>query len=116
MSQETTDNFWEVFGNLQPLEPATIFYRLYHDQQGCPVCYSMEDLPGLYIEIDQKTFTESSYKVKVKDGKLIKLASVNPIIKLIPNTISGTCCDIRNVAVVVDRLQTHKKWSLKTHE
>ncbi len=116
MSQETTDNFWQVFNNLPPVEVKPIFYRLYHDNDGNMLFYSMEDVPGLYIEIDHATYSASSGRVKVKDGKLIKIDIKNSITKLIPNVNDGVCCDTRNISIVVDQTVPHVKWKLKTHE
>ena len=49
---ETTENFWAAW--VLPQEPPKpAFYRLYHNEQGYLLFYSMEDVPGNYIEIDQ---------------------------------------------------------------
>ena len=109
----TTDNFWAAFD--QPSdEPPLVFYRLYHDDQGYPLFYSMEDLPGNYIEIDQETYALSSSKVRVVDGKLKKNTVANTA-KLRPDTI-GTACHPADICIVVPADQPHIKWSFKKND
>lgn len=108
-------NFEELVSILQNMPEATpVFYRLYHDTDGVPLFYSMEDVPGTYIDIDQETYSSNSMRVKVVDGKLIEF-DWKVTNKLIPGS-TGTACDIRNVAVVVDHDTPSTKWSKNTYE
>lgn len=84
----------------QMSEPSPLFYRLYHDSHGVPLFYSMEDLPGNYIDIDQSTFNQRAMNVRVKHGKLVEL-TWHTTQKLKPST-SGTQCHPQDVAVIVD--------------
>jgi hypothetical protein len=118
MSQDTTDNFWAAFAAWEPEPPKPVFFRLYYDESGNPTFYSMEDLPGNYIEIDAAMFARAPGHVRVVDGKLTELPR-RQITKLVPgaNNIESVACDPRNVAVVVDATQmTCTNWSLKTYE
>jgi len=86
-------------------------YRLYHDDNGFPLFFSMESLPGNYIVVDQETYLNSPKQVRVVDGKLV-VYTINFAKKIAP-TGYGQACDTRNVCVVVDSDRPHIKWSLK---
>lgn len=103
----------EFFGALTQMpEPRPVFYRLYHDDQGRPLFYSMEDLPGTYIEIDQATFALAQSRVQVVNGVLTKL-SYQTTEKLVPSD-HGTQCHVTDVAVVVAENGTY--WSKRVYE
>ena len=104
------EDFWaEVARLTQPQPEVKIFYRLYHDEQGFPLFYSMEDLPGNYIEIDQPTYARGSSDVRVVDGKLITIEKTSNVARLRPST-EGTPCDPRDVCIVVTTDQPHVSW------
>ena len=108
----TPEQFWSILHNMP--EPLPVSYRLYHDDQGRPLFYSMETVPGTYIEIDQATFARSASNVRVQDGKLIEITWATTT-KLVPGN-SGSPCHPDNVAVIVAEDQPHTKWSKKTYE
>jgi hypothetical protein len=95
-------------------EPAQPFYRLYYDDQGRPLFYSMADEPGTYIEIDQETFACSASNVRVRDGRLVEITWATTT-KLVPGN-SGSPCHPDNVAVIVAEDQPHTRWSKQTYE
>lgn len=104
----------EFFGALENMpQPQPVFYRLYHDTQGYPLFYSMEDLPGTYIELTQEQYACGSSNVRVRDGRLIPV-TWHTAHKLTPVDHTGTQCHINDVAVVVDSGDTY--WSKKTYE
>ena len=115
MSKETTENFWAALAIPLPT-PVPVFYRLYYTDQGLPLCYSQEDLPGNYIEIDQVMFSQTPTNIRIINGKIITIQPSITVKKLTPNTKSGIACDTRDVCVVVDGTQLHTKWNIKSNE
>lgn len=91
-----TDNF--ILTTPWPPPPEPVFYRLYHDEHGRPLFYSMADVPGTYIEIDQATYARSSMWVRVVDGKLVDSPWYVPQ-KLIPSD-TGTLCHNKDISIV----------------
>ena len=108
----TPEEFWSILHNIP--DPQPVFYRLYHDDQGHPLFYSMEDRPGTYIEIDQATFARNVSNVRVRNGRLVEVTWATTT-KLVPGN-SGSPCHPDNVAVIVVEDQPHTKWSKKTYE
>ena len=94
-------------------EPPPVFFRLYYDDQGRVITYSMEDLPGNYIEIDSVLFRDQPRNIRVVDGK-IKYIHHNWSQKLVPND-QGTACHPHDVAIVVDH-EPLQRWSRKLYE
>jgi hypothetical protein len=108
----TPEQFWSILHNMP--EPLPVSYRLYHDDQGQPLFYSMETVPGTYIEIDQATFARSASNVRVRDGRLVEITWATTT-KLVPGN-SGSPCHPDNVAVIVTEDQPHTRWSKRTYE
>lgn len=117
MTDPTEDNFLkamtEFFGNLAPVKQPR--YRIYYDSEGRPLSYSVDDLPGNYIEVDAATFSSPDTNIRIVDGKIVKINPPVQIAKLVP-VGSGVCCHPDNVAVVVDSDQPHTKWKVKQRE
>lgn len=103
----TPDEFFSVAWP----DPAPIFYRLYHDEQGMPLFYSMEDVPGTYIEISQEQYAASDMWVKVHNGQLVK-RQWQVLDKIVPAD-TGTVCHRRDVALIASH---GTKWRCRTYE
>lgn len=96
-------------------EPQPIFYRLYHDAQGMPLFYSMEDHPGTYIEITQEQYLRNASNVRVRNGQIVELTWQTTARLEISDT-QGTPCDPSDVAVVVSTDRPHQLWNKVTYE
>lgn len=109
---QTTDNFISAIGVWQQAETpaAAVSYRLYYNEQGSPVCYTMEDLPGQFVEITAKQFARSDSHVTVRDGAIHATPAPRPL-QLIP-AAHGTPCAVHDVSIVVDSQQPHLTWKL----
>lgn len=103
----TEEEFWAA---LAPTVPATIFYRLYYDEQGFPLFYSQEDLPGNYIDIDHATYVNPPKHVRVVDNKLI-VTTFTEVTKLV-HYVGGTPCHPSDVSIVVDIEKPFTRWKL----
>ena len=108
----TPEQLQQLFQDIP--EPSAPFFRLYHDADGAPLFYSMEDCPGTYIEIDQATFARGATNVRVRDGRLVEITWATTT-KLVPGN-SGSPCHPDNVAVIVAEDQPHTRWSKQTYE
>lgn len=113
---ETTENFWSVWNTFEWPEPKPIFFRLYHNEDGSPRIYSMEDLPGEYIEVDAETYAIASFNVRVVEQKLIHIRPRISVQKLQPHPDTGVACDLRDVCVIVSKQDPHTKWSIVNNE
>ena len=107
----TEQEFWKILFDVPT--PSPIFYRAYYNSEGWVECYSMEDLPGNYIDIDQPTYVASPY-ARVINGKLTVIKSASTIAKLVPSDV-GTQCNPSDVCIV-SSAEDNIKWSLKTSE
>ena len=108
----TEQEFWSILAAMP--EPQPVFFRLYYDNRGHPLFYSMEDVPGTYIEIDAETFALQSTNVRVRDGCLVEVVWMTSE-KLQPME-TGTPCYPTDITVIVSPNDPHTKWSKKTHE
>jgi hypothetical protein len=107
------EEFWKILQAIP--DPSPIFYRLYYDDTGAPIIYSMEHLPGNYIEVDQSTYVLAPFNVRVISGKLVYIKPVVTVKKLQPGT-DGTACNPQDICVVVNIDQPHVKWTTVSNE
>lgn len=97
-------------------EPPKITYRLYYNDAGAPVVYTMEDQPGAYIEVDADTYARSPFNVRVINDQLHYIKPKITLHKLTPHADTGVACDPRDVCVVVAENRPHIKWNMQINE
>jgi len=86
-------------------------WRLYHDDQGLPLFYSQEDLPGKYVSVTPEQYVAKNFRLRVVNGHLQE-DQRRTVRKLIPGQY-GTPCHPGDVSLVVDPSQSHQKWKLE---
>jgi hypothetical protein len=91
------EEFWAILKDIP--EPKQIFYRLYYNADGSPIIYSMEHLPGNYIEVDQPTYVLAPFNVRVIDGKLVYIKPVVTVKKLQPADWEGNTFTVSNLGM-----------------
>jgi hypothetical protein len=116
MTNETTENFLQVMSTFAWPVPEPVIYKLYYNDNGMPECYSMEDLPGKYIEVDKETYVLAPWNVQVVEGWLHIIQPAIRVKKLCPGAATGTPCHTLDVCVVVTPDQPHTKWNTITNE
>ena len=100
----------------QAPQAPTLNYRLYYNDAGAPVLYTMEDLDGVYIEVDAETYARAPFNVRVVNGELQYIKPKIIVQKLRPNDSVGVACDPRDVCVIVSPDQPHTKWNMEQNE
>jgi hypothetical protein len=108
------EDFWSILQAMPESRP--VFYRLYYDDIGAPIIYSMEDLSDNYIEVDQKTYVLAPFNVRVVDGQLTYIKPVVTVKKLQPSDVVGIACNPSDVCIVVNTDQPHTKWTIVNNE
>lgn len=104
----------ELWSLVSTSESPQVSYRLYHDEQGYLLFYSMEHLPGTYIEITAEQFARADSHVKVVNGQVVRL-NRSLVKKLVPG-IDGINCSAYSVAVPVADTDPGQKWCIKNYE
>lgn len=101
-------NFWT---NFKWPEPEILYFRLYHDEHGKPICYSRHARPEKFIDLTPEQFAIGDINVDVVNGVLIHRAPPPPP-KLKPST-HGVECYTTDVSIVATGWPNAKKWNLE---
>ena len=110
----TEEEFWSILQSQEQATPKALEFRLYHDENGFPLFFSMEDLPGNYVVVDHEMYLGGPGNIRVVDGKL-KVYQTMFGKKLVPSE-QGQACDPRDICITVPADQQHIKWNLKHQE
>ena len=84
-------------------------YRLYHNSDGTPRFYTMEDLPGDYVAVDHETFERGRYDIMVKNSKIIALTD-SGIFRYVASNVkteNGVCSDSSDITILVVDNEQH---------
>ena len=108
----TEEEFFAIWNSVTPTQ-LVAEYRLYYDENGYPLFYTSEDLPGNYIVVDEKMVASSPANIRIHDGKVISYRKIYGK-KLKPSS-SGQACDPWDVCVIVTPDRPNTQWKL-THE
>lgn len=114
-AEQTTENFWEVWNNFQWPEIKPVSYRCYYRDDGSPDFYTMEDLPGQWIEVSQEIYIQSPMNAKIVDGRFVLIEPKKTVKKLKPSA-TGIVCDARDICVVALSENKHQYWELCDNE
>lgn len=109
----TEEEFFAIWQGITPGR-LVVEHRLYYDDNGYPLFYSTEDLPGNYIVVDEETYVNSPKHIRIHDGKIITYQVVFG--KKLKPSLQGRPCHPNNVCVIVDEDRPHTKWTLKHEE
>lgn len=90
-------------------------HRLYYDEKGQPLFYTMEDLSGDWIEVTALDYVLARHDIKIKDGKIIELPKTFHINKLRPAP-EGIACHPQDICIVVGMDHPYQTWGLDQHE
>lgn len=105
----TPEDFWKILHEIG--EPPQAVYKLYYDDQGHPLEYTMDSLPGNFIEIDSETYRLAPRNVRVREGRLVNIPASHLSPKLKPSQNSGAFCHPQDICVIVPQHKPHRRWA-----
>jgi hypothetical protein len=109
-NNEIFEEFWKNYVWPEEIVP---FWRLYYNKQtGEPIVYTMEDIPGDYIEITQDQYNLNSSNVFVKDSKIYYINLDVHVNKLIPSN-AGEYSTHQHHVELLSSTEQAKQWTLK---
>ena len=84
-------------------------YRLYYNDDGSPLYYSMENLPGKFIYVDLDVYQCGRYDVKIVKDKLKSLNefSIFKYVKVDSESNTTVRTDPTDITLIVDSLSDH---------
>ena len=107
------DSFWQAVTEFAHIENV-VEHRLYYNDQGLPLYYSCEQLPGNYITVSAEVYAQGRYDCCIVNGT-IKYPAVVKYAKLIPST-KGTACYAKDVSIISPTDTDAQYWKLKNYE
>lgn len=115
MSNDTTENFLDVWNNLPEHVTSFPAFKLYYDDQGCPIKYTNENLEGNYVEVDGPTYMLGDMNIRIRDGQIIKFV-LQTYKKLKPSSVGTACVDEDVTIIAPADYPRQTLWRLTTNE
>ena len=89
-------------------------YRLYYNDDGSPLFYSMEELEGKFIFVELPIFESSRYDIKIVDGKIRSLTdTVSKYHQVSVKTNTTVMCDRDDISILNNKNKSYKLWDYK---
>lgn len=107
-NNEIFEQFWKEY---QWPEIKPVFFRLYYAEDGTPLTYTMEELPGKYVDITPEQYRFANMNVRVVNGKIIEATPRSQVKKIRPSP-DGVPCHPNDVTLV-DSLSC-TKWKISS--
>lgn len=107
------DSFWQAAAEFIS-DKVEVEYRLYYDEQGMPLYYTCDQLPGNFVAVSAEVYAQGRYDCKVVNGE-IKYPAQIKYAKLIPST-KGTACYIKDVSIISPTETDAQHWKLRVYE
>lgn len=101
--------FWQA---LQPIPASTTVYKLYYDEQGRPIKYSVDNEPGNYIEVSVEDYLRSNFQVRIREGQIVYLKQ--PAIPRLVKSQQGTATHPSDITII--QTDSTTRWSLQAYE
>lgn len=93
----------------------TVKFKVYYDTAGRILHYSMEDLPGVWIEVTPEQYSEMRMDATVQDGKLVYTHQQQDIHKLVPvrgrKSPGDTLCSKYDVNIIIENSNNYNRES-----
>jgi hypothetical protein len=90
-------------------------YRLYYNDDGIPLFYSMEELEGKFIFVELPVFESSRYDIKIVDGKIRSLNDTVSKYHLVSvKTKTTVMCDQDDISILNIKKKSYKLWDYKS--
>ena len=115
-SNETTQNFWRAWNSFQWPDPKPVSYRCYYRDDGTVDFYTMDDLPGSYVEVSKEIYIASPYNARVEKGVFRLIPRRHSVERLVPDQSAGIRCDRRDVCVIVSDSHEGTYWDIQKNE
>jgi len=101
-ANETTENFWQVWNNFKWPDQPPVTFRCYYLDDGSVDFYTMEQLPGNYIEVTQEVYIRAPKPARVVNNQLVIPVPKITVHRLTPGHATGTNCHPDDVSIVVE--------------